>query len=162
MADLDLPALAGVGLFLVIMLHAAVTDLMYRRIRNAAVAALAAAYLPLALLAGFPAMTLLASLAAAVGVFALGVGCFAAGWLGGGDVKLAAVAVLWLGAGLALPYLLLATLMGAGVILAILAARRLRRLRGPGRPLPYGPGLACAAALLIDRSPWFGASGGLA
>ncbi len=152
-------AIAASAIFFGAMLHVAVTDILHRRIRNRAMMVLAIFYLPLAMLSGLSAGAILVSAAAAIAVFAGGVGCFAAGWVGGGDVKLAALSALWLGSGLVLPYLLLAAVFGAVVSLAILAAGRLGQRRQAGRDacaaLPYGPGMACAALLLFDRSPWF-------
>ena len=69
----------------------------------------------------------MAVLAAAL-VFGACFGCFAAGWMGGGDAKLATVCVLWLGADQALAYLLLASLLGGGALtLALMLAGTVRR-----------------------------------
>src|SRR5690606_29414132 len=115
MSAATIPALLACGLFGAGMLHAAVTDLRHRRIRNWLVAALAAAWAPMAIVVGVPGDQMVASALAAALVFFAGFGCFSAGWLGGGDVKLAAVAVLWLGAGQAITFLLLAAVLGAGL-----------------------------------------------
>ncbi|MEM1298782.1 MAG: pilus assembly protein CpaA, partial [Pseudomonadota bacterium] len=80
--------------------------------------------------------------------------------IGGGDVKLGAVCTLWLGAALAVPYILLTAIFGAlfaaaavvGVRIMIRAGREGTSLREGG--LPYGPGMACAALLLFQLSPW--------
>lgn len=68
-----------------------------------------------------------------------------AGWIGAGDVLLAAAAVAWVGPGL-LPDLMIAA------ALAMLAHAGLARLfRPPAGQLPLGPSLTFAIALL-----WFG------
>lgn len=152
-------ALLACALFAAAMLHVVVTDLRHRRIRNWLVAALAAAWAPLALAAGMPAAEMALALAAAALVFAAGFGCFAAGWLGGGDVKLSAVAALWLGAPQTPGFLLLASLAGAALAVAWLAMARLRRAgaaspRADRRLVPYGPALAAAAIASLHGSPW--------
>lgn len=152
-------------LFLCAMLYATVSDLRRKRIPNWLVIALGAAYLPLALAAGYTPLEMVINLGAAALVFAAGLYCFSRGWLGGGDVKLAAVSSLWLGAGLTLPYLLLTALFGGAFTLAALIGlrvmahkgRRSGSLREGG--LPYGPGMACAALLLFQISPWANALG---
>jgi prepilin peptidase CpaA len=170
------PALLACIVFGAGMLHAIVTDLRHRRIRNWLVATLAAGWAPMALAAGIPAAEMAAAAAAAALVFAAGFGCFVAGWLGGGDVKLASVAVLWLGAGQAPDFVLLSSVIGASLtallVLARLAAGASARSTGapstgpdsrqtpePRSPaarhaVPYGPALAVAALALLHGSPW--------
>ena len=137
------------------MLQAIVSDLRDRRIRNWLVAALAAVYWPLSLAAGIPATEIVASAAAAALVFAGGFGFFAAGWVGGGDVKLAAVAALWLGAALA-----------AAVPAADLRARRRadrgtadrgwlsRRLAASGTGAPAAAARRCRTGRRWPSRPW--------
>ena len=160
---MTLPALstgAACCLFVAGLLHAAVTDLMSRRIVNATVLALLAGYLPLALGAGLGWTVIITSAIAAVLVFGIGFACFCAGWMGGGDVKLAAVAVLWIGAGQVVPYLLLAAVFGALITLLFLGLDRWQNGAGANDPpsadgIPYGPGLVLAGLALFSTSPWF-------
>lgn len=149
-------------LFVGAMLHVVTTDMLHRRIRNWLVAAMAVAYPPLALAAGLPGGEIATAFFAALLVFAAGFGCFAAGWIGGGDAKLAPVCVLWLGADQALPFLALTSLFGGVLALAMVAAGALGRSRvaeGAGSPpmprpaLPYGPALAIAGLILLRDSP---------
>ena len=150
--------------FIAAMLHVFATDLRSRRIRNWLVAALAAGYLPLALAAGLPGAAIAAAVAAALIVFAAGFGCFAAGWVGGGDAKLAPVCVLWLGADQALAFIVLTSLFGAALALALLGTGTFRREPAAaaatgGEPprrlvLPYGPALALAGLVLLRNAPW--------
>lgn len=139
------------------MLHATATDLRHRRIRNWLVSALAVAWAPMALAASVPATEMAAALGAAALVFIAGVGCFSAGWLGGGDVKLAAAAVLWLGAGQALDFLLVASVLGGALAAVTLVTGRRggagEQSARPRRPVPYGPALAGAGLALLQGSP---------
>jgi prepilin peptidase CpaA len=151
-------------LFTGAMLHVVVTDVLHRRIGNSLVAGMAAAYLPLALAAGLSGTDIATASFAALLVFAAGFGCFAAGWIGGGDAKLAPVCVLWLGAGQALPFLALTSLFGGVLALALIVTGALRRgqaaavgacaPRTSGQVLPYGPALAIAGLTLLRDSPW--------
>lgn len=140
------------GLFCSAMLHVIVTDLRERRISNRTVAALGVLWIPVALAAGMPAGDMAGAAGAAALVFAAGLACFAAGWVGGGDVKLAAAAVLWLGPGQAVPFLLLASLIGGVIALGAVAAAW--RAGSVARPVPYGPALALAGLALLSGSPW--------
>jgi prepilin peptidase CpaA len=147
-------------LFLAAMLYATISDLRRKRIPNWLIIVLAVAYLPLALAAGYAPVDMVVNMGVAVLVFAGGLACFSKGWLGGGDVKLAAVSTLWLGAGLTLPYLLLTALFGGAFTLAALIGLRVMARKGRDESslrdggLPYGPGMACAALLLFQISPW--------
>jgi prepilin peptidase CpaA len=165
MSAAALPASLACGLFAAGMLHAALTDLRSRRIRNWLVVALAIAWAPLAIAAGLSVGQMGWALLAAALVFAGGFGCFCAGWLGGGDVKLATVAVLWLGAAQAVPFLVLTALLGAVLSLPLLALQRLGSLAAGGggeaatipREVPYGLALAMAGIGLLNGSPWIAA-----
>ena len=89
--------------------------------------------------------------ACGVAVFAIGALGFAAGVLGGGDVKLMAAASLFAGPALLLDFLMIVALAGGVLGLAMLAGARIgpaacagdasvaTRLRGR---LPYGPAIA--------------------
>ena len=155
-----LASLAAAMLFLLAMVYVTISDLRFRRIPNWIVVALGLAYVPLAVVAGHPATDMAFNLGAGALVFAVGLFLFAKGWIGGGDVKLAAVSVIWLGAGLALPYILLTSLFGAAFVLASLVGLHILARKGgdTGRPvdgrMPYGPGMACAGLLLLQISPW--------
>ncbi|MBC5811680.1 MAG: prepilin peptidase [Candidatus Eremiobacteraeota bacterium] len=92
---------------------AVVTDVAYRRIPNALTIALALAAL------GLHATQGVGSFASSVGamliVTVLGFGAFSMGWLGGGDVKLAAAGAAAFGLPDALPFLLY-TALGGGLL----------------------------------------------
>lgn len=147
-------------LFLVAMLFVTISDLRSRRIPNWVVLTLVAVYAPLAWTAGYQPLDMALNLGVALLVFCGGLFLFAKGWIGGGDVKLAAATVLWLGMSLAVPYLLLTAVFGAAFTLAALIGLRFMskakdttsKLRQDG--LPYAPGMACAGLLLFQISPW--------
>ncbi len=67
--------------------------------------------------------------APALTVLVVAFGCFAMGWVGGGDAKVAAAAALWFGFGHLLNYLLYASLFGGALTLLLLQFRQW--------PLPY-------------------------
>lgn len=100
----------------------------------------------------------------AIGLLAFGItlALYLPGWMGGGDVKLAAAVFLWAGPQHGLAVLVVVTLAGAVVAVAGMVARILTRLPLPGwagrglglisteRGVPYGLALALggiAAAL---------------
>ncbi|HEX2555304.1 MAG TPA: prepilin peptidase [Microvirga sp.] len=148
------------------MVGAGLMDLATMRIRNALVGVLVAAYPVFAVLAGLDPATVAASLAAALAAFALGFGLFALGWIGGGDVKLAVAAVLWLGAGQAGPFAVYTALFGGVFALGLILFRRARlapglrdaawiaRLHAPGNGIPYAVPMAAAALLTLPHSAW--------
>lgn len=157
---LELTATPAMVIFFSGMLHASITDLQHRKIANFTIMVLLGLWMPVAFVAGLPWDAMLTSVLATMLVFILGFGCFCMGWLGGGDVKLAAVAALWLGAGITPAFLMLATIFGALIALVFASIAYLKRRRGePIRTeltmLPYGPGLASAAVVLFGKSQWF-------
>ena len=83
----------------------------------------------------------------------------AAGWIGGGDAKLAAAAALWLGLSFTAEYMIVAAMFGGSLTIAIIRLRAgwlpalalrqqwLVRLHDPRSGVPYG--LALSAAALV-------------
>ncbi len=109
--------------FAAAMIAAALTDLASMTIANRLVVALAAAFLLFGLAAGLTATAFLLHLAAGLGVLAITFGCFAAGWMGGGDAKLMAAVALWLGPTPELAsFALWTSILGGVLTLAFLAA----------------------------------------
>ena len=103
-----------VAVFASLLLAAAWQDLVARRIPN--VIAGAIALLGLAAVAlGLPQGPWWAALLGAAAVFAVGAGLFAAGVLGGGDVKLLGATALWSGAA-GIPELLFVTAVAGGAL----------------------------------------------
>lgn len=84
---------------------------------------------------------------------------FARGWLGGGDVKLISVCLLWVSPPRSLDFLLVMALAGAGLAILFLLKRGLARLpANPGRnePLPYSLAIATAWAVCVLPSIGWG------
>lgn len=97
-------------------------------------------------------------------------GLFAAGWIGGGDAKLAAALSLWVGWTLLPAFLVVTALFGAALTLALIVGRSLPlpmalarvgwicRLHDPKAGVPYGVALACGALATLPRTGvWSGA-----
>jgi len=148
----EILAFAALGTFAA----AAFTDIRSRRIPNRLVIILLVLG-GLRLAAGVWAGTSMASvgldLALAGLVFAAGTALFAAGLMGGGDVKLVAAASLWFGTAGTADFLMATVLAGGGLACAFLTRRGLRRFAGgPSRTaadsLPYGVAIAFGGALV--------------
>ncbi|HEX3502237.1 MAG TPA: prepilin peptidase [Xanthobacteraceae bacterium] len=156
-------------LFPGMMAFAASSDLLTMTIANRVSLILIAGFAVLALLSGMSGMELLSHLGAAALVLAIGFGCFACGWIGGGDAKLAAVTALWLGFGHLFDYLVYASLLGGALTVLILQFRAFplprliagqdwaERLHKEGGDVPYGIALAAAALLIYPHTQWMAA-----
>ena len=90
-------------------------------------------------------------IALAGGVFLLLALAFSAGMMGGGDVKLAAALALWFPPVSTLRFLIIMSIAGGLLTLAILVVHRLRKREG--RPeVPYGVAIAIGGlAILAQR-----------
>ena len=140
------------GLLALLLIVAAVIDVRTFTISNglnAAVALLAPVYWLSVGLDPWPGMAIQLGVAAAV--FALFALTFVIGMMGGGDVKLAAAIALWFAPADTVKFLVLMSLAGGVLTLAILAWHRLRKR--PGRPeIPYGVAIAFGGlAILAQR-----------
>jgi prepilin peptidase CpaA len=157
----------------VLMVFAASYDLLTMTIPNRLSLLMLAMFVLCALLASFGWMETGLHLSAGALVLAVGIGMFAAGWVGGGDVKFAAATAVWLGYAQLVEYLFVSALAGGVLTLAILALRRLPlpatmqswtwldRLHNPTNGVPYGIALAFGGLMVIPRSPlWLMVFGG--
>ena len=156
-----------VAVFPVVVTVAASYDLLTMQIPNRFPAALAIAFLALALLSGLPLSTIGIHLLAGLAVLACTFALFAFGFLGGGDAKLASAIVLWVGLEQALPFLMLTALFGGALSLTVLAFRSVPlpgfllgwppalRLHEKGAGVPYGVALAAAALAVFPDTQWF-------
>src|SRR3954463_11528680 len=98
--------IARLLLFPALMAFAAASDLFTMTISNRISLALVAGFLVLALLGGMAMPDMLSHIGAGAAVLAAAFGCFALGWIGGGDAKVAAGVALWFGFAHLLDYLL--------------------------------------------------------
>lgn len=154
-------------LFPLAMALAASSDLLTMRISNKLVLFLVVSFFVVALAVNLPIQQVVLHIACAIVALAIGFSMFAMRWIGGGDAKLAAATTLWLGFGLALPYLIYAALLGGVLTLLILALRHmpltpflaryrwLERLHDRKSGVPYGIALALAGMLVYTNSTIF-------
>jgi len=150
--------IALLTVFPALAIVAALKDVTSYTIPNWISLALLAAFVPAAVVSGAPLAVLGLCLATGFGALLLGMGMFAAGWIGGGDAKLFAASALWIGWPGAVPFMLATGLAGGALTMAILALRSgwlepvlagspawLRRLGTQGGDLPYGVAIAIGA-----------------
>ena len=121
-----------------LLLWSAWSDVTDRRIANLTVAGVAALY-PLAVVLDVLPGSPVAGLILAGIVFVIGLAVFAAGAIGGGDVKLAAALGLWAGSTDAAGFLLVTALAGGALSVLILATRNLPFAPYLSGPLKAGP-----------------------
>ena len=133
-------------------------------------------FLQVALLAGFAVLAVALHLgASAIGLhllagligLLLGLVLFALGYVGGGDAKLFAVVLLWLGLKDLMPYTLVTTVRGGVLTLGLLALRRLPlpailarqswilRLHDSKAGVPYGVALAAGVLVVLPGTDIF-------
>jgi prepilin peptidase CpaA len=153
------------------MAFAALSDLFTMTIANRVSLILVGGFALLAVLGGMSAADILAHVGAAACVLVATFALFAFGWIGGGDAKLAAAAVLWLGFAHLADYLLYALLLGGALTVLLVQFRALplprmlvgrewaERLHRRGGGVPYGIALAVAALLVYPQTEWMTAVG---
>jgi prepilin peptidase CpaA len=153
-------------LFPALMAFAAASDLFTMTISNRVSLALALGFVALALLSGMGWYDLLSHIGAGAAVLVVAFACFAMGWVGGGDAKVAAAAALWFGFGHLLNYLVYASLFGGALTLLLLQFRQwplpypfagqawLTRLHAKESGIPYGIALAIGALTVYPETEW--------
>jgi prepilin peptidase CpaA len=158
--------IARLLLFPALMAFAAATDLFTMTISNRVSLALGAGFLALALLSGMGFYDILSHVGAGATVLAAAFACFAMGWVGGGDAKVAAGAALWFGFGHLLNYLVYASLFGGALTLSLLQFREwplpyqltgqtwLLKLHAKESGIPYGIALAIGALTVYPETEW--------
>ncbi len=158
--------IARLLLFPALMAFAAASDLFTMTISNRVSLALVAGFLALALMSGMGLYDILMHLGAGAAVLAVGFACFAFGWVGGGDAKVAAAAGLWFGFGYLLNYLVYASLFGGALTLLLLQFRQwplpypfagqawLLKLHAKESGIPYGIALAIGALTVYPETEW--------
>src|ERR1700712_388983 len=158
--------IARLMLFPALMAFAAASDLFTMTISNRISLALVAGFLVLALFGGMGMHDFLMHLGAGAAVLVVAFGCFAMGWVGGGDAKIAAGVALWFGFDHLLDYLLYASLFGGALTLLLLYIRQwplpylfagqawLLKLHAKETGIPYGIALAIGALMIYPETEW--------
>jgi len=158
--------IARLMLFPALMAFAAASDLFTMTISNRVSLALLGGFLALALLGGMGLHDILSHLGAGATVLVAAFACFAMGWVGGGDAKVAAGVALWFGFDHLLNYLLYASLFGGALTLLLLQFRQwplpyplngqawLNRLHDKQSGIPYGIALAIGALMVYPETEW--------
>ncbi len=141
--------LALLGVLALLLFVAAATDIRSRTIANGlngAIALLAPAYWWASGLSPWPDMAI--QLGLGVIVFVLFAGAFAMGMMGGGDVKLLGALSLWLPLLAIMRMLLVMSIAGGVLTLAMLVAHKLRK-SNKTLEIPYGVAIAFAGLWVI-------------
>lgn len=153
-------------LFPGLMAYAAVSDVFTMTISNRISMLLIAGFAFVAFFSGMSPSTALLHLGAGGLVLIVAFACFAFGWIGGGDAKLAACAGLWFGFDHLLQYLVYASLFGGALTLLLLQFRQwplpytlgqqawLMRLHHKESGIPYGVALALGALVVYPETAW--------
>jgi prepilin peptidase CpaA len=150
-----------------LLIAAAGWDLASFTIPNVLQAALLAGFVLFALAARLSPSAVGFHLLAGLAGLAIGFALFALGYIGGGDAKLFAAMLLWLGFADILSYTLFASLFGGGLTLGLLLLRQvplpaplarqgwILRLHDDKSGIPYGVALALGAFWILPQSEIF-------
>jgi prepilin peptidase CpaA len=160
----------SVSLLPILVIIAAMTDVTSYKIPNWLTALTAVLFFPMALWTGMPLVEFGWHLLAGAVLFFLGYAFFALGLFGGGDAKLMAAAGLWFGATNSVEFIVLTTLVGGVLALAMAGwslivmywefygTKRLgtlnEQMKRINPKLPYGFAL-CVGALLAFPNTWW-------
>ena len=154
------------AVFPLAMAYAAISDLMTMTISNRVTLILMATFVVLSPFTGMDLQTFGFHWAAGGSVLAVAFFCFAMGWIGGGDAKLASVTALWLGWNSTIEYIAIASIFGGALTLLVLSFRRsvlpafiirqpwIQRLHDDGAGVPYGVALAAAGLATYPHTVW--------
>jgi prepilin peptidase CpaA len=158
--------IARLLLFPALMAFAAASDLLTMTISNRVSLMMAAGFLILALASGMGFAEIVSHFGAGATVLVVAFGCFAMGWVGGGDAKVASTAALWFGFAHLMNYLLYASVFGGALTLLLLQFRQwplpyaltgqawLLRLHAKDSGIPYGIALAIGALMVYPETEW--------
>lgn len=153
-------------LFPGLMAYAAISDLFTMTISNRISLVLIAGFALLAGFSGLPLHDIMSHLGAGATVLVVAFACFALGWIGGGDAKLAAATGLWFGFDHLLDYLVYASVFGGALTLLLIQFRQwplpyalgsqvwLMRLHHKETGIPYGIALAVGALMIYPETNW--------
>ncbi len=158
--------LAIMFLFPAAMVLAGAMDIFTMTIPNRIALGLVAGFVALVPFAGFGWEVIALHVATGAAMLVLGIGAFAAGWVGGGDAKLFAAASLWMGPEYIYQFSLVTALCGGVLTLVLLGLRMLplpdmlskrswiARLHDAGRGAPYCTALAAAGLIVYPDTSW--------
>ena len=152
-----------IAAFALLLIFAAMKDVVSFTIPNWTSIAIALLFIPAALAAGRGWGELTLHLAAGFGMLLLGMAMFAFSWLGGGDAKLLAAVSIWMGWPDLLPWVALVAVFGGVFTLILMAARsRLGPLvQGFGlslpilqraKDVPYGVAISAASLVYLPKA----------
>jgi prepilin peptidase CpaA len=156
-------------LFPALMAFAASSDLFTMTISNRVSLLLVAGFVLLAGLTGMGSSEFLNHIGAGLAVLTVAFTCFAFGWIGGGDAKIAAAASLWFGFADLFEFLAYASVFGGILTFALLSFRRLpmpyqlggqawlMRLHHQDSGVPYGIALAMGGLVVYPHTQWMAA-----
>jgi len=154
------------ALFPATLAFAAASDLLTLTIPNRLVLAIAALFVVLWPLTHTSWADFGMHFVAGGAVLAIGFTCFAFGWIGGGDAKLAAAIALFLGAENAVEFVGISSIFGGVLTVGLLAFRYapvpafiirqpwVQRLHDRATGVPYGIALAAGALVVYPHSIW--------
>lgn len=149
------------------MVFAGAIDLFTMKIPNQVSLVLIAAFIVAFPFAAFSWAGLASHVGAGLLMLAVGISLFSLGFLGGGDAKILAVASLWLGLEQLPEYLVLVSVWGGLLVLAILIYRSIMppmwlcrqdwamRLHKRAGGIPYGIALAAGGLSIYPNTAWF-------
>ncbi|HEX5184471.1 MAG TPA: prepilin peptidase [Allosphingosinicella sp.] len=146
----------GIATFLVVLLAcglvaAAACDWRSRTIPNGLNAAFALGAIPFWWASGLPLWPGVAlHVGIALVIFAIFALAFALGMMGGGDVKMLAALALWLPPGAVLQLLVIMSVAGGLLTVAMLIPHKVRKIAGQPE-IPYGIAIAFAGMWLISE-----------
>jgi prepilin peptidase CpaA len=158
-------------LFPAMMAFAASSDLLTMTISNRISLVLVGGFFVLAVANAMAPLDILAHMGAGACVLVVAFVCFARGWIGGGDAKLAAASTLWLGFDHLLDYFVYASLFGGVLTIGLLFFRMMpiphllsgqqwiERLHQKDCGVPYGIALAAAALCVYPDTSFIKAAG---
>ena len=158
--------LARLLLFPALMAFAAASDLFTMTISNRISLLLLGGFVVLAVSGGMGLHDVGSHAGAGLTVLVVAFACFAFGWVGGGDAKLAACCGLWFGFAHLLDFLVYASLFGGALTLFLLQARQwplpqalggqpwLMKLHDKETGIPYGIALALGALMVYPETEW--------
>jgi prepilin peptidase CpaA len=142
---------SSLGALLLLLGYVVYSDAKRRIISNRVNMAIALLALPWWLTAGVPLWPLIGwQLAVFAAVFVVFAAAFHFGWMGGGDYKLLMALALWLPAQPFLKMLVVMSLAGGVLTLAMVVWHHLRRRTGSIK-VPYGCAIAFAAIAVIGE-----------